>query len=219
MCCQSQDNQSKNKQADTAKDIIPVRPDHIGLVDHHRIEEPVFFPGLEGLMFVQGVYQPGITGMTFIAILYCFFLWQYKVGHQYTVIDLGMAFNTADMLKMKSLVGKPVMGLYDIDAVPVSKQLELVEISMTGQTDSIVIGYGLGQVLCIPDTDVIAVVIMAFPAAELLGGQVMGTCQVFLLDLLKLVMCIIFIVAMTVEACPGLFQPDIQRVGEYGKFS
>ena len=109
------------------------------------------------------------------------------------------------------------MGLDDIDPIPVSKQLELVEISMTGQTDGIVISYGLSQVLCIPDTDVIAVVIMAFPAAELLGGQVMGAGQVFLLDLLKLVMCIIFIIAMTIEACPGLLQPGFQRVGEDGE--
>ncbi len=33
---------------------------------------------------------------------------------------------------MKSLVGKPFMRLYDIDALPVGEQLELVEISMTG---------------------------------------------------------------------------------------
>ena len=128
-----------------------------------------------------------------------------------------MAFNTADMLKMKSLVGKPVMRLDDIDAIPVGKQLELVEISMAGQTDGIVIGYGLSQVLCIPDTDFIAVVIMAFPAAEFLGRQVMGAGQVFLLYLLKLVMCIIFIIAMTVKACPGLLQPGFQRVGEDGE--
>ena len=92
MHCQGSEYHGENNNAYTVQNIVPVRPDHICLVDHNCVKESVFFPGLHGLMFIKRVHEPGITGMAFIAILYRFFLWKHEVGYQDAVIDLSVAF-------------------------------------------------------------------------------------------------------------------------------
>ena len=48
--------------------------------------------------------------------------------------------------------------------LPVSKKLKTVKVGMAAKTDSIIIGNCLLEIIAVPDTDLVAVRIMTFPA-------------------------------------------------------
>jgi hypothetical protein len=157
--------------------------------------------------------------MTFTANTNGLFFRQHKMGDQDGIVDLGMAFYATYILKMKCLVWQPVMGLNDIDAFPVGQQLKLVKIRVAGEAYCIIISNGGGQVISIPDADMIGMG-MAFPATEFFGiGKMVDALPVFFVYLLELILGVGFIICMAIQTLPGLFQPDIQGMGEFGIIS
>jgi hypothetical protein len=88
--------------------------------------------------------------MAFTAKADCLFLRKDQVGNQDAVIDLGMTFYAAYILKVQGLIGQPVMRLHDVDLFTFRKEFELGIIPMTGEADGIIIAYGGLQILSIP---------------------------------------------------------------------
>ncbi len=212
MHCNAHEGQSEYDQADHVQEIIPVSPDHIGIVHDHGIEKTEFVPGLFRLELVECGHQQGIARMAFAAEPDRFLLGLHQVCHENAVADPRVAFDAPYVPEMQRLVGQPVMGLDDVDAFPVGQQFKFVEIGMAGKADRVVVGYGCLQVFRIADADMIRMRV-AFPTGESSRiGQVVYALLELLLDLFKMVMGISLIPSVAVKAGKGFLKPRLKRV-------
>jgi hypothetical protein len=157
--------------------------------------------------------------MAFIATPYCLLLRQDQVGNKNTVIYPCMALNTSDTTEMGSLVGQPFMFLQNIYLLPGGQKLKPGEVRMAIQTDRIVIKDGFFQIFTVPDVDLIAVGIMAFPACKSFFLQLeVGTLPVICFYFLKTEAGESFVSSMAIEAVVFKLHAKLSRVREIDIF-
>ena len=153
--------------------------------------------------------------MAFIAAPDCLLTWQYQMGNKDAVVDLCMAFNTSYTDEVGSLIGQPFMFLKNIYLCPFGQKLKPAEIRMAIQADCIVVQDGFFQIFTVPDIDLIAVGIMAFPACKsLFLQQEMSTLPVFCINFLELETRESIVITMTIEAVVLKFHAKFSRVRE-----
>ena len=58
MQCKTNEDESEYYSTYHIQNIIPVRTDHIGIVDHDGIHKPVRIPCLHGPELIQGGHKP-----------------------------------------------------------------------------------------------------------------------------------------------------------------
>jgi hypothetical protein len=96
--------ESENEQTEPVQPNILIGTDYVRIADHDGVHKSTL-AFLQALKFIECMQKPGVFGMTFRAILYCFRLGKDLMGDKYGIIDFRMALDATDGPEVGYLIG------------------------------------------------------------------------------------------------------------------
>ena len=131
---------------------------------------------------------------------------------------MGVTFDAPYVLKVASLVGKPIVFGDDVGFLTGADQLKFVDVVVATETDVVVVGYYFVDDGVVTGTDFISVWFVAGPAVEFttMFGSMCNKGK-FCLNILELKFGIFFIAPMTFDTDHFLLHPNFGRMRPFGK--
>jgi len=143
---------------------------------------------------------------------------QQEMGNKDGIIDPGMTFYASNLGKMEHLVGEPGMDPDNIKLLLVGKQLEPVEVGVTGEAHVIGKTHDLIDVVAASYRRNITVWVMTVPASKTVSQMlIMHTLPELFLDLLKMIVSKTLIPTVTIGTGRICFEDQTGRMRKFGK--